>query len=153
MDKLFQFVANHPLLVSTFVVLLLLLLRLQSSRSGHGVTAQELVNLVNREGALVLDIREPNEFGEGHIVDAVNIPQSAIDSRLSELHKHKESPVVVVCKTGQNSAIVGTALHKAGFAKVNRLSGGMGEWRNQNLPVVKGRSRSREKLKGKPGKA
>ncbi len=149
MDKLFQFITNHPFLVSSFAILLILLLRLQSNRSGRNVSAQELVNLVNREGAVVLDVRDAQEFSQGHIVDAVNMPHTAVEAHLSELNKYKEKPVIVVCKAGQNAGVVGTALHKAGFQKVSRLAGGMGEWRNQNLPVVKGRNRSKGKGKGK----
>lgn len=149
MDHLFQFVTNHPFLIGTFVLLLALLLRLQSNRSGRNVGAQELVNLVNHSGAVILDVREPKEYEDGHIVDAINIPQNAIESRLSELNDFKDKPVIVVCKMGQSAGITGTALHKAGFQQVRRLSGGMAEWRNQNLPVVKGRSRSTNKPKAK----
>lgn len=94
--------------------------------------------MVNRENALVLDVRDRKEFQAGHIVDAVNIPQSSLESRLDELKKHKDRPVVVVCRIGQNAGAAGTLLRKSGFEQVSRLSGGMTEWRNQNLPVVKG---------------
>jgi rhodanese-related sulfurtransferase len=71
-------------------------------------------------------------------VDALNIPNANLDSRLDELKKYRERPVVVACKMGQNAGAAGTLLRKQGFTNVSRLSGGMAEWRNQNLPVVKG---------------
>ena len=46
--------------------------------------------------------------------------------------------MVVVCRLGQSAGAAGTLLRKSGFEQVSRLSGGMTEWRNQNLPVVKG---------------
>jgi rhodanese-related sulfurtransferase len=138
MEQLFEFIGNHPVLVGLFVVLLALFIRNETQRGGRGVTPQELVNLVNREGALVLDVRDSKEFDAGHIVDAVNVPHGALEGRLAELEKYKTKPVTVVCKMGTHAGTAGTILRKAGFAEVSRLNGGMSEWRNQNLPVVKG---------------
>jgi len=86
----------------------------------------------------VLDVRDSKEFAAGHIVDAVNVPHGALEGRLAELEKYKTKPVTVVCTMGQHAGTAGTVLRKSGFAEVSRLSGGMSEWRNQNLPVVKG---------------
>ncbi len=137
MDQLFEFIGNHPFLVGTFVVLLVLFIRNETQRGGQAVSPQQLVNLVNREGALVLDVRDGKEFSAGHIVDAVNIPHGALASRLSEIEKYKDKPVAIVCKMGQHAGSAGTVLRKAGFQNVSRLTGGLTEWRNQNLPVVK----------------
>jgi rhodanese-related sulfurtransferase len=138
MAQLFEFIGHHPILVGIFAVLLVLFIRNETQRGGKGVSPQELVNLVNKEGAIVLDVRDSKEFAAGHIVDAVNVPHTALESRLSELEKYKEKPVTIVCKMGQHAGTAGAMLRKAGFASVSRLSGGMTEWRNQNLPVVKG---------------
>ncbi len=138
MSQLFEFVGNHPILVGIFAVLLTLFIRNETQRGGRGVSPQELVNLVNREGAVVIDVRDSKEFAAGHIVDAVNVPHTSLEGRLAELEKYKEKPVTIVCKMGQHAGTAGAVLRKAGFASVSRLSGGMTEWRNQNLPVVKG---------------
>jgi len=137
MEHLFQFVGNHPVLVGTFALLLALFIRNETRRGGLTVSAQELVDLVNRENALVLDVRDKKEFDAGHIVNAVNIPFASLENRLGELGKHKERPVVVACRVGQHSGAAGTLLRKNGFGNVRRLTGGISEWRNQNLPVVK----------------
>jgi rhodanese-related sulfurtransferase len=138
MNQLFEFIGNHPVLVGLFAILLALFVRNETQRGGRGVTPQELVNLVNKEGAVVIDVRDAKEFAAGHIVDAVNVPHTALEGRLTELEKYKEKPITIVCKMGQHAGAAGTMLRKAGFASVTRLSGGMTEWRNQNLPVVKG---------------
>jgi len=138
MEMLFEFVGNHPFLVSAFVILLLLFIRNEAARGGESVSPQELVNLVNKEAALVLDVREIKEFADGHIVKSVNIPHGALAQRITELNKHKDKPLIVACKMGQHSGAAGTLLRKAGFQNVKRLKGGIGEWRSQNLPVVKG---------------
>ena len=138
MDQLFEFISNHALLVGAFVLVLILFVRNEVTRGGKSVSAQELVNLVNRDGALVIDVRDAKEFGEGHIVNAINIPHASLSDRISELEKHKDKPIVVACKMGQHAGMAGTVLRKAGFENVARLQGGITEWRNQNLPVVKG---------------
>ena len=137
MDQLFIFVGNHPYLVGAFVVLLALFIRNEMSRGGATVSAQELVQLVNNEGAIIIDVRDKAEFDAGHIVDAINIPYSNIESRTDELKKYQEKPIVLACKMGQHSGAAGTALRKAGFENVSRLRGGIAEWRGQSLPVVK----------------
>lgn len=137
MEKLLEFIGNHMILVGTFVFLLALFIRNETRRGGQAVSAQQLVDLVNREDALILDVRDKKEFDAGHIVNAVNIPYSALEGRLSELKKHQERPVVVACKMGQHAGTAGTLLRKNGFEDVRRLTGGIAEWRNQNLPVVK----------------
>jgi len=137
MDQLFAFVGGHPYLVGLFVVLLALFVRNEMTRGGATLSAQEVVNLVNNEGAVVVDIRDKAEFEEGHIVDAINIPFSNLDARVDELKKFQDKPVVIACKMGQHSGAAGTALRKAGFENVSRLRGGITEWRGQSLPVVK----------------
>ena len=138
MEQLFEFIGNHPLLVGAFLLILALFVRNELVRGGRAVTPQELVNLVNRDGAVVVDVRDKNEFSEGHIVGAINVPHTALANRLAELEKYKERPLVLACKMGQHAGASGTVLRKAGFQDVSRLKGGVAEWRNQSLPVVKG---------------
>ena len=137
MDQVIEFIGNHPFLVGSFVLLLTIFVRNETRRGGHSVSAQQLVNMVNRENAVVLDVRDKKEFDQGHIVNAVNIPFATLSGRIDELKKYREQPVVVACKQGQNSGSAGTLLRKAGFDNISRLTGGIVEWRNQNLPVVK----------------
>lgn len=137
MEQLFVFIGNHPLLVGVFVVLLVLFIRNEMNRGGANVSAQELVNMVNTQDAVVLDVRDKAEFEQGHIVDAINIPYTSLESRVDELEKYKEKPIVIACKMGQHSGAAGTLLRKAGFENVSRLKGGIAEWRGQSLPVVK----------------
>jgi rhodanese-related sulfurtransferase len=136
--QLVEFIGNHPLLVGVFAILLALFIRNEMQRGGRSLSPQELVNLVNRENAVVVDLRDPKEYEAGHIAGAINIPHPALDKRITELSKHKAKPIALVCRMGQNSGAAGTVLRKHGFENVTRLRGGMIEWRNQSLPVVKG---------------
>ncbi len=137
MDQVFEFAVNNALLVGAFAVILALFIRNEMQRGGRSVSAQQLVDMVNRESAVVLDVRDKKEFDTGHIVDAINIPFSVLDSRVDELKKHQDKPIIVACKMGQTSGSAGTLLRKHGFENVSRLTGGVSEWRNQSLPVVK----------------
>lgn len=138
MEQVFEFVGNHPILVGAFLVILALFVRNELVRGGRAVTPQELVNLVNKDGAVVVDVRDKKEFADGHIMGAINVPHTALSGRLAELEKYKERPLVLACKMGQHAGASGTVLRKAGFQNVSRLKGGVVEWRNQSLPVVKG---------------
>lgn len=134
--KLIEFVSNHYVLSSLFAVLLVTLLIHELLRSGKSLSNRELTALVNSGEGLALDVRPKKEFDTGHIVDALNIPYDKLVSRMTELEKHKGKTLIVVDAMGQHAGTVCRELHKAGFT-VARLSGGMGGWRGDNLPVVK----------------
>ncbi|MGM8929977.1 rhodanese-like domain-containing protein [Salinicola halophyticus] len=137
-DQLFEFVENHPLLVSAFLVVLLAWLAFEAKRGGaSGVSTTETTSLINREDGVVIDIRESNEFKAGHIAGAKNIPQSRLKERLPQIEKHKDTPVIVVCKQGQTSRAAVTELSQAGFSRVYKLKGGMAQWQADGLPVVR----------------
>lgn len=101
------------------------------------VGAMEAVQLMNRKDAVMVDLREPAEFGAGHVPNARNIPHAQIEARIGELEKSKGKPIVLVCQTGGKSHAASTRLKKAGFGEVVVLSGGMGAWQQASLPVEK----------------
>ncbi|GAB2788099.1 rhodanese-like domain-containing protein [Halomonas shantousis] len=136
-DKLFEFAQNHPLLVGAFLLVLLAWIAFEALRGNHGVSTGEATNLVNREDGVIVDIRDSKDFKAGHIAGAKNIPQSRLNDRLNELEKFKDKPVIVVCKHGQSSGVAVAQLSKAGFSRVSKLKGGMGQWQADNLPVVR----------------
>lgn len=123
------------MLVSLLLALLGLFLWNENRRAGDSISVHQLTQQVNQASALVLDLREPKEFREGHVVDALNIPYAKLAERMNELDKAR--PLVLVDKMGQHSAAAGRTLKQAGF-QVSRLQGGMSEWTIANLPLVKG---------------
>lgn len=136
-EQIFDFVINHYILVSVFVFLLVAFIINEGKQGGAAITTTNLVNLVNREGALLVDIRDTKEYTAGHIAGAVSMPFSSIDARIGELEAHKDKPVVLVCKMGQHASASGRKFKDHGFENVRRLSGGMAEWTANSLPVVK----------------
>ena len=136
MDRLIEFVGNHYLLSSAFVVLAIALLLYETRRSGKSLSSRELTSMVNAGQAVVLDIRQAKDFSAGHIVDSIHIPRDKLASRMGELDKHKDKTLVVVCDSGMTAGPVCTQLQQAGFTTA-RLSGGINGWRGDNLPTVK----------------
>src|SRR6185436_14528797 len=105
---------------------------------GPSVSATQATQLINREDALVLDVREPGEYGGGHILGAKNVPLSRIEAAGSEIAaKRKDKPVIVYCDDGNRSGKAAAALRSRGFAKAVNLAGGLGAWRQAGLPVEK----------------
>ncbi|MFY0699441.1 MAG: rhodanese-like domain-containing protein [Bermanella sp.] len=137
MEKLLEFVVNNWMLVSALLGLFALLAWDSGQKAGPKVSTHEATRLINQSNALVLDIREKADFKAGHVVDSVNIPNAQVTNRISELEKHKTDPIIVVCKTGQTASAASKALKDNGFEQVFRLSGGIMEWTNSNLPLVK----------------
>ena len=136
LEQIFEFIGNHYVLVSVFTFLLVAFIINEGKQGGAAITPGNLVQLVNREGAVIVDLREKKDFGAGHIAGAVNIPFSAIDSRKGELEAFKEKPVVLVCKMGQSAGPATRQLREAGFARAQKMTGGMMEWTALKLPVV-----------------
>jgi rhodanese-related sulfurtransferase len=102
-----------------------------------GVSAQDAVQLINREKAVVVDVCEPEEFAQGHIGGARNVPLAQLEQRLPEVVKNKSLPVILVCATGGRAQrALGTA-KKLGYEKAQALAGGLKAWKDANLPVEK----------------
>lgn len=131
-----DFLSQQWMLASGIVVCLVLLMKYESAKAGATLSPQELVSKVNQEQAVIVDLRDKTEFGEGHIVDALHIPGAKLAERIAELQKFRERPIVLVCKMGQHASTAGKLLAAEGFT-VYRLSGGMMEWKSMQLPVVK----------------
>lgn len=137
MEQFLEFIMNNWMLVSALLVLLALLAWDSGQKAGPKVSTHEATRLINQQNAVVVDIREKADFKAGHLVDAINIPNSQVTNSLVDLEKHKTGPIIVVCKTGQTASAASKILKDNGFDQVYRLSGGIMEWTNNNLPLVK----------------
>ena len=125
------------MLVSILLLLIYAFVWRESTKGGKSVSHHELTRMLNADEAVVLDVRDQKEFSAGHIAGAMNIPHAKIGERESELASLKEGKaIVLVDKAGQHAGAVGRTLGKKGYL-VNRLRGGMVDWINEKLPVVK----------------
>ena len=136
MAQFIEFIGNHLVLSGMWVVTVGAIIVYHQRTGSASVGPQQAVMLINRKDAIVVDVRDKKEFESGHIVDSINIPLAKLKQRVTELKKHKEKPVVVVCKLGQHSGDAAKTLMEEGHAEVYKLSGGLTEWKSQSLPLV-----------------
>lgn len=94
-------------------------------RAGGGTSASEAHSLVEH-GALLLDVRTPGEYADGHLPGATNLPLQELEARVSELGPNSRG-VVVYCRSGARSAAATTILRSHGFGAVHDL-GAMSNW-------------------------
>lgn len=113
-----------------------LTLAVQQLQAADGVEVKQ-AQIMNKEGALLLDVREPEEFSAGHAPEAKLIPLGQLAARLQEIAEHKDKPVVVICRSGRRSGIAVAQLQAAGFTQVSNVQGGMQAWEKNGLEVVK----------------
>ena len=85
----------------------------------------------------LLDVRGPLEYGEVHIKGSVNVPMDMVTSKLDELGRSGEA-YIVLCRTGNRSAMAADMLLQSGIRDVKVLDGGMTRWQKERLPVEKG---------------
>ena len=134
-----EFIRNNLLLIAVAfasgAMLLWPFVRMRAG--GPGVSAAQATQMINREDALMVDVRDPAEFGAGHVIGARNVPLARIDDGANDLAKRKDRPLVLYCDRGERSAKAAEALRKQGFARVSSLSGGLGAWQSAGLPLEK----------------
>jgi rhodanese-related sulfurtransferase len=95
------------------------------------------MQLINHKNALVLDVREQSEYDAGHVLNSKLIPLGKLKERLGELEKYRERPVIIICRTGNQSSSACAFLGKQGFAQTYNLNGGIAAWQKANLPLEK----------------
>lgn len=132
-----KFVVENIVLIAIAIVSGAMLLRpvLQRRTGGPALDTLGATRLINDTHAIILDVREPAEFGTGHLPNARNIPLGELDKRAAELPSGK--PVLICCATGARSGKAASVLKAAGREQVFNLDGGLQSWRQAGLPVVK----------------
>ena len=99
------------------------------------LTAQGAVQLINRERAVVIDVRETEEFAAGHMTGARNLPLNQLEEKLGTVVKKKTLPVVLVCETGARSQRAVAIAKKLGYEQAQAMVGGLKAWKAASLPV------------------
>jgi rhodanese-related sulfurtransferase len=140
MDRLLDYSINHPLLAGGLLLMTFIVtgyeLRLRGAMSS-AVGPGEAIRLVN-SGAVLVDLRSANQFKDGHITGAKNLPGDQIAADPKTLEKLAAKTVVLYCDDGATTAAAQRTLTRAGVKDVFSLRGGLAAWKQENLPVVKG---------------
>ena len=140
MSQEIEFITNNSTLVFAFVAIIAGLAWTFIAGRARGVSRLgpvQATQLINSEDAVVIDVRAESEFRQGHIINAVNVPESEIASQGKALEKYKSDTVITVCSTGQISTKAAAALKQLGFEKVHMLTGGLNAWHAASLPLSK----------------
>ena len=140
--ELTAFAGRHPLLSLALAGLTVAIIANELAGLFRGYKALRpagLTALVNRDNALVVDLRPIGDFEKGHIPGSKNVQMSQFDPEHKQLAAARALPVVLVCKAGQTSGGAARRLRKAGFERVYVLDGGIGAWQQDGLPMARGR--------------
>ncbi|MGL9735521.1 MAG: rhodanese-like domain-containing protein [Symbiopectobacterium sp.] len=140
MQEIMSFVSRHPMMsiawVALLVAVIVMIVKSKLSKVEE-IARGEAIQLINKEGAVIVDLRNRDDFRRGHIANAINLlPNDIKNGSLGELEKYKARPVIVVCVNGISSRESADNLLKAGFERVSVLKDGLSGWNGENLPLV-----------------
>jgi molybdopterin/thiamine biosynthesis adenylyltransferase/rhodanese-related sulfurtransferase len=99
-------------------------------------TPETRERLQNGAGPLLLDIREPDEWQEGHLPGAVHVPRGNLESRIEALVPDRSREIIVYCASGNRSAFAAQTLGELGYENVTNLAGGFVDWKRNGFEVV-----------------
>ena len=140
MDQLITFASHNTILVVAIVLVSLMLIHSlvgEKLRGYSSISPAESTRMINHDDAVVIDVRESNEYSEGHIINSLHIPLVSLKTRLKDIEKHKTKKVIIACRSGNRSSSACATLKKEGFEQVFNLGGGVMAWESANLPLVK----------------
>lgn len=140
MERIVEFISTQPLLFLMLAVIIALIVWTEVRRFTRGykdIAPSEAVQLINHDDALVLDVREDAELGQGSIRGAKHVPLSVLKQRVEELAKYRETPVITYCRSGSRSGHASALLLKHEFQRVFNMKGGLIAWENAELPIAK----------------
>lgn len=135
MDWIQQNIAN--ILIAALVFWVLWKRLIAPKLSGVKNMSASDYHLFRNEDHTLLDVRSIGEWKLGHPSKAVHIALGEINARMQEIPKDK--PLVVICASGNRSAVAATKLARTGFDEVYNFSGGMGSWQSAGLPTESGK--------------
>lgn len=130
-----QFIVQNALLIIIAVIAAVSLAMplINTRRFGPMVSSEQAVSLINKQNALVVDVRAQKDFKRVRIANSVNIPANEIQNRLGELSKDRT--IIVVDNSGNMSAAASKLLRGVGFTQVYVLDSGLVGWMRDKLPL------------------
>lgn len=143
MEAFFVFLQKSPLNMMLFGgaivtgIMLIWPFVMRPFRAGREVSVLETVQLINRNDAQVIDVRDTGEYEAGHIAGARHVPERQIAERLKDLEKFKGRPMVLACRSGTRAGVAAQVLRRNGFEQAVSLRGGMGAWEQAGMPLEK----------------
>lgn len=140
MEEFIDFASRHYFLFAALTAIIILIIVNEVKQFTKGfkeLSPADAVLLINKDNALVLDIREANELSQGSIIGAKHIALTTLNDKIDSVSDDKEKPIIVVCKMGSRSSQACKLLLKNSYTKVFGLKGGITAWINDQLPITK----------------
>ncbi len=143
MEAFFHFLQKDPFNMMLFGgavatgIMLLWPLLVKPFRAGREVSVFEAVQLINRQDAVVIDVRDTGEYEAGHLANAKHVAEKQLTDRLQDLEKFKSRPMIVVCHSGMRSGTAVQVLRRSGFDQAVNMRGGIGAWQQAGMPLEK----------------
>ncbi len=143
MEAFFTFLQKDPFNMMLFGgavatgLMLLWPLLVKPFRAGREVSVFEAVQLINRQDAVVIDVRDTGEYEAGHLANAKHVAERQLTERLKDLEKFKGKPMIVVCRSGMRSNAAVQVLRRNGFDQAVNMRGGIGSWEQAGMPLEK----------------
>ena len=106
------------------------------SRDNKVLGSKEVTLLINREPAMLVDVRSEADFRAGHITNAINIPLDQIEVQINKITSNSKKNIIVYCQKGVRSTQAFRLLNKLGLPKLYTIEGGLDAWLKNNLPII-----------------
>jgi len=108
--------------------------------NAQDISQKQLQQLMKTDKNIVLlDVRTVEEFEQGHIPNAVNIPHKELEARLEELSGATNSQIVIYCRSGRRAEVAKQVLVTAGYSHLDHLSGDFNAWTSSELTIATGK--------------
>ena len=137
MNTFFLFISQNFIAVTLLLLSILALIVYEGRKGGKKLSPSEATRKINKEEAVVLDLRPSQEFSSGHIAGSINMQEDKLEQHLTSKRHPKETPIILVCRTGMNSKKSGISLIKLGYLDGNIIGGGMMTWEGNGMPLAK----------------
>lgn len=139
-NEIIPFIKNHLFLSLGWIALfgLIIYTTIKSKLSKVIlIDNTQAIQMINKEDAVVVDLRSADRFKKGHVTGALNIlPVDINNGSIKSIEKFKQSPVILMDENGISTNTVGENLYKQGFMQVFILKDGILGWDGDNLPLV-----------------
>lgn len=148
MDRIPEFIANHPILIAALLLVVGMIGGLEFSRlrrAAQPVGTARATRLANSEDAVFVDTRRRSEFEAGHVPGARNLPAAEVEQYIKQFEKLHEQPLVLYDDGGLAAHKTARQLAKRGFTRLYELDGGLQAWRDAKLPLEQGGKSKKKK--------
>ena len=140
MQDISVFIAHHLTLTYALAIVLVALMALEFVRlkkQAVRIDPSKAVQLINKENAIVIDVRPADNFKSGHIIDAQSLPGNSLTENPKKIERFRAKPLIIVCTNGIESQKIASTLLKQGFNAYS-LAGGISAWSTAEMPLIKG---------------